>query len=176
MAKLEIFMKFYVTDNFTKGYNSLCVKSLKIPDTFQMCFACSDLDSRQSPFFENIFSLISDYHFCFMIFQAVFTDLEILAAIFASAIHDVDHPGVSNQFLINTSKFDVQCFFSKICCKICTQHLKNTQFIPCLLLSVTFLSKQIGVCILTWLLFCISCNFRNNLHSTPWQELLRREL
>ncbi|XP_076973350.1 3',5'-cyclic-AMP phosphodiesterase 4D isoform X8 [Tamandua tetradactyla] len=34
--------------------------------------------------------------------EAVFTDLEILAAIFASAIHDVDHPGVSNQFLINT--------------------------------------------------------------------------
>lgn len=39
--------------------------------------------------------------------QAVFTDLEILAAIFASAIHDVDHPGVSNQFLINTSKSDL---------------------------------------------------------------------
>lgn len=37
--------------------------------------------------------------------QAVFTDLEILAAIFASAIHDVDHPGVSNQFLINTSEY-----------------------------------------------------------------------
>lgn len=36
--------------------------------------------------------------------QAVFTDLEVLAAIFASAIHDVDHPGVSNQFLINTSE------------------------------------------------------------------------
>lgn len=36
--------------------------------------------------------------------QEVFTDLEILAAIFAAAIHDVDHPGVSNQFLINTSK------------------------------------------------------------------------
>ncbi|CAM9661517.1 unnamed protein product [Lampetra fluviatilis] len=35
--------------------------------------------------------------------DAVFTDLEILAAIFASAIHDVDHPGVSNQFLINTN-------------------------------------------------------------------------
>ncbi|PNI50517.1 PDE4C isoform 17 [Pan troglodytes] len=39
----------------------------------------------------------------FSIFQAVFTDLEILAALFASAIHDVDHPGVSNQFLINTN-------------------------------------------------------------------------
>uniref|UniRef100_A0A669DTY9 Phosphodiesterase n=1 Tax=Oreochromis niloticus TaxID=8128 RepID=A0A669DTY9_ORENI len=35
--------------------------------------------------------------------EAVFTDLEIIAALFASAIHDVDHPGVTNQFLINTS-------------------------------------------------------------------------
>ncbi|EDL28864.1 3',5'-cyclic-AMP phosphodiesterase 4C isoform 2 [Mus musculus] len=35
--------------------------------------------------------------------EAVFTDLEVLAAIFACAIHDVDHPGVSNQFLINTN-------------------------------------------------------------------------
>ncbi|XP_043919744.1 cAMP-specific 3',5'-cyclic phosphodiesterase 4D isoform X2 [Protopterus annectens] len=35
--------------------------------------------------------------------EAVFTDLEILAALFASAIHDVDHPGVNNQFLINTN-------------------------------------------------------------------------
>uniref|UniRef100_A0A146NLY1 Phosphodiesterase n=1 Tax=Fundulus heteroclitus TaxID=8078 RepID=A0A146NLY1_FUNHE len=35
--------------------------------------------------------------------EAVFTDLEILAALFASSIHDVDHPGVSNQFLINTN-------------------------------------------------------------------------
>ncbi|XP_068599841.1 3',5'-cyclic-AMP phosphodiesterase 4C-like [Brachionichthys hirsutus] len=35
--------------------------------------------------------------------EEVFTDLEVMAALFASAIHDVDHPGVTNQFLINTS-------------------------------------------------------------------------
>lgn len=36
--------------------------------------------------------------------QSVFTNLEIMAAIFAATIHDVDHPGLTNQFLINTSK------------------------------------------------------------------------
>uniref|UniRef100_A0A8C1EV63 Phosphodiesterase n=1 Tax=Cyprinus carpio carpio TaxID=630221 RepID=A0A8C1EV63_CYPCA len=35
--------------------------------------------------------------------EDVFTDLEIMAALFASAIHDVDHPGFTNQFLINTN-------------------------------------------------------------------------
>ena len=38
--------------------------------------------------------------------ESVFTPLEIFAALFASAIHDVDHPGVTNQYLINTSKRD----------------------------------------------------------------------
>jgi len=35
--------------------------------------------------------------------ENVFTPLEVMAAVFASSIHDVDHPGLTNQYLINTS-------------------------------------------------------------------------
>lgn len=41
----------------------------------------------------------------FSFFQSVFTPLEIMAALFAATIHDVDHPGLTNQFLINSSKY-----------------------------------------------------------------------
>lgn len=43
------------------------------------------------------------YWVCYM-FQSVFTPLEIMAALFAATVHDVDHPGLTNQFLVNSSK------------------------------------------------------------------------
>jgi len=38
----------------------------------------------------------------FTALEEVFSPLEVLAAILASCIHDVDHPGVTNQYLVNT--------------------------------------------------------------------------
>ena len=35
--------------------------------------------------------------------QEVFTGLETMAALVAAAIHDVGHPGRTNQFLVNTN-------------------------------------------------------------------------
>ena len=34
--------------------------------------------------------------------QPIFTQLEVLAALVAAVIHDVDHPGRNNQFLVVT--------------------------------------------------------------------------
>jgi len=34
--------------------------------------------------------------------QNVFTDIELVATIFAAAVHDVDHPGVTSQYIINS--------------------------------------------------------------------------
>lgn len=35
--------------------------------------------------------------------DSVFTDAELTAVIFACAVHDVNHPGVTNQYLVNTN-------------------------------------------------------------------------
>lgn len=42
--------------------------------------------------------------------SSVFTDLEVFAALFAALIHDVDHPGLTNQFLVATSNVLALCY------------------------------------------------------------------
>lgn len=88
-------MDTYTQTHSQRFYNQLQSKSCPKPNQW-LLLARIFLSSGLIP------SLLPSLPGSFL--QAVFTDLEILAAIFASAIHDVDHPGVSNQFLINTSE------------------------------------------------------------------------
>jgi len=48
---------------------------------------------------------VFDYRIVADVLQKIFSELEVLATLFASAIHDVDHPGVTNQYLVNTGIF-----------------------------------------------------------------------
>ncbi|XP_073782013.1 3',5'-cyclic-AMP phosphodiesterase 4C isoform X9 [Danio rerio] len=85
------------------------LKSFKIPvDTFINYMTALEENYRSDVAYHNSIhaaDVVQSTHVLLSTpaLEAVFTDLEILAAMFASAIHDVDHPGVSNQFLINTN-------------------------------------------------------------------------
>ncbi|KAF3858459.1 hypothetical protein F7725_011660 [Dissostichus mawsoni] len=85
------------------------LKSFKIPtDTFiTFMMTLEDHYHADTAYHNNIHAadVVQSTHVLLSTpaLEAVFTDLEILAALFASGIHDVDHPGVSNQFLINTN-------------------------------------------------------------------------
>ena len=37
--------------------------------------------------------------------ELMVTSSKVMTAVFSAAIHDVDHPGLTNQYLINTSTF-----------------------------------------------------------------------
>lgn len=59
----------------------------------------------------------------------MFTPLEITAALFAATIHDVDHPGLTNQFLINSSKFSStvkSLSYYKVVLYLFFKHIVNT--------------------------------------------------
>ena len=48
-----------------------------------------------------------------------------MAALFAAAIHDVDHPGLTNQFLINTSKKIYQATSERMDKSLCNYNRIN---------------------------------------------------
>ncbi|XP_056270084.1 cAMP-specific 3',5'-cyclic phosphodiesterase 4C isoform X2 [Pseudoliparis swirei] len=85
------------------------LKTFKIPsDTFlALMMALEDNYHADVAYHNNIHAadVVQSIHVLLSTpaLEAVFTDLEVMAVLFASAIHDVDHPGVTNQFLINTN-------------------------------------------------------------------------
>lgn len=69
----------------------------------------------------NIESLLEMFKFMFtFVLQPIFNDTEILATIFACAAHDVDHPGVNNQFLVTSGNAKlpatIKCSLLEVSC------------------------------------------------------------
>ncbi|KAL3867916.1 hypothetical protein ACJMK2_040758 [Sinanodonta woodiana] len=84
------------------------MKTFKIPPTTLITYMMhlEDHYHRDNPYHNSIHAadVTQSTHVLLSVpaLENVFTDLEILAAIFGCAIHDVDHPGLSNQYLVNT--------------------------------------------------------------------------
>lgn len=85
------------------------VKTFKIPPNTLITYLMhlEDHYHRDAPYHNAIHAAdvtqSTHYLLSATALENVFTSLETLAAIFACAIHDVDHPGLTNQYLINTS-------------------------------------------------------------------------
>ena len=77
----------------------------------------------------------------------VFSPLDILAALFAAAIHDVDHPGVTNQYLVNTNS-ELALMYNDI--SVLENHHLSTAF--------KLLRRE-------------GCNIFENLTKDDWQKL-----
>lgn len=87
--------------------------------------------------------------------QNVFTDLEILAAIFSCAIHDVDHPGLTNQYLINTCKSPHSSLSVTLVMTSSQIHIPRVKFPP------GFLKQRRGSLNLRDRLIILPCQVRN---------------
>nr|CAH8859935.1 unnamed protein product [Trichobilharzia regenti] len=85
------------------------LQKLSIPPvTMLHCLRC--IESRYNPSapFHNSIHALDVLHATYQLFQCnnlknIFSDLEMFAIYFACTIHDIDHPGLTNQYLINTN-------------------------------------------------------------------------
>ncbi|KAA0200952.1 Phosphodiesterase [Fasciolopsis buskii] len=85
------------------------LSKLGIP-TMQMWLCLQRIETlynRDTPYHNSIHAVdvLHTMHILFTYNQldSMFSDLEIFATLFACVIHDVDHPGLTNQYLVNTN-------------------------------------------------------------------------
>ncbi|KER20227.1 hypothetical protein T265_11168 [Opisthorchis viverrini] len=81
--------------------------SIPIPQMYQFLQRAERLYRVDAPFHNSIHATdvlhTMDKLFCFNDLQSMFSDLEVFSTLFACIIHDIDHPAVTNQYLINTN-------------------------------------------------------------------------
>ena len=65
-----------------------------------------------SPALESVFTPLEVIKLISMM-ELMFTSSKVMTAVFSAAIHDVDHPGLTNQYLINTSESEAVQIISK---------------------------------------------------------------
>ena len=65
-----------------------------------------------SPALESVFTPLEVIKLIPMM-ELMFTSSKVMTAVFSAAIHDVDHPGLTNQYLINTSESEAVQIISK---------------------------------------------------------------
>ncbi|GAA52465.1 3' 5'-cyclic-nucleotide phosphodiesterase [Clonorchis sinensis] len=81
--------------------------SIPISQMYQFLQRAERLYRVDAPFHNSIHATdvlhTMDKLFCFNDLQSMFSDLEVFSTLFACIIHDIDHPAVTNQYLINTN-------------------------------------------------------------------------
>ncbi|OON19460.1 3'5'-cyclic nucleotide phosphodiesterase, partial [Opisthorchis viverrini] len=88
--------------------------SIPIPQMYQFLQRAERLYRVDAPFHNSIHATdvlhTMDKLFCFNDLQSMFSDLEVFSTLFACIIHDIDHPAVTNQYLINTRPTAADCW------------------------------------------------------------------
>ncbi|KAK4468182.1 hypothetical protein MN116_008344 [Schistosoma mekongi] len=85
------------------------LQKLSIPPvTMLNCLRQIEYRYNSTAPFHNSIHALDVLHATYQLFQCnnlknIFSDLEMFSIFFASAIHDIDHPGLTNQYLINTN-------------------------------------------------------------------------
>jgi cAMP-specific phosphodiesterase 4 len=96
-----------VAYNAFKTRKLSCIFKVSPPTFINFILAIQNRYHSSNPYHNHIHAadvlLTTDFLLKAKPLENVFSKLEVFAAVVAAAVHDVDHPGRSNQFLIETS-------------------------------------------------------------------------